>query len=319
LGLILGGVLVSAVSWRWVLFINVPIGVAVIVLAPHFITEPARRSGRLDLPGAFLSTAGLATLIYAFIRIGEGGSSIGLIIGLFVAAAAFLSLFIAVEVRSSSPLLPLRLIVDRTRGFVYLVMLSISATVFGMFFFISQYAQNDLHYSPLRTGLAFLPLTGAIFGLSRVMSRVLTRTGARLPLLCGAGLIAASLVWLSQTSPSQGYLGGIFGPLLLFGIGAGFSYLPMSATILGGVSNDDTGAASGMYQAMQQIGGSLGLAILISVAGGHGQTVALQVGAVFAGLAFIFTAVAFAGHGSQRGQRETPRQGQKGLHLRSAP
>jgi len=140
--------------------------------------------------------------------------------------------------------------------------------------------------------------------LSRVMSGILTKTGARLPLLCGGALIAVSLVWLSQTSPSQGYLGGIFGPLLLFGIGAGFSYLPMSATILGGVSNDDTGAASGMYQAMQQIGGSLGLAILISVAGSHGQGTALEVGAVFAVLAVIFTALAFAGRTGHLGQQE---------------
>jgi EmrB/QacA subfamily drug resistance transporter len=317
LGLILGGVLVSGVSWRWVLFINVPIGVAVIVLAPRFITEPPRRAGRLDLPGALLSTAGLATLIYGFICIGKGGSALGLIVGLFVAAAVLLSLFFAVEVRSSSPLLPLHLIADRTRGFVYLVMLSISATVFGMFFFISQYAQNALHYSPLRTGLAFLPLTGAIFGLSRVMSRVLTRTGARLPLLCGTTLIAVSLIWLSRTSASQGYLRGIFGPLLLFGIGAGLSYLPMSATILGGVSNHDTGAASGMYQAMQQIGGSLGLAIMISVAGGHGQAIALEVGAAFAILAFVFTAVGFAGHGGQHEQQE-PEKDEKRPLLRSA-
>jgi EmrB/QacA subfamily drug resistance transporter len=302
LGLILGGVLTSGVSWRWVLFINVPIGLAVVVLAPRFVVEPPRRSGRLDLPGALVSTAGLAALIYGFIRIGAGGSSVAEIAGLFLAAVVLLGLFIAVEVRSSTPLLPLTLILDRRRGLIYLVLLCISAAVFGMFYFVSQYAQEGLHYSALTTGLAFLPLTITIFGLSRIMSRVVTKTGPRPPLLCGTALIAGSLLWLSQTSVSESYLGGIFGPLLLFGIGAGLSYLPMSSTILSGVSGDDYGSASGMYQAMQQIGGALGLAILVSIAGGHGDatikvlpTSALEAGAALVVLAFILTTVAFTG------------------------
>ena len=294
LGLILGGVLTAEVSWRWVLFINVPIGLAVVVLAPRFVPEPPRREGRLDLPGALLSTAGLALLIYGFIRIGEGGSSVEIITGLFAAAVALLSLFVVVEARSSTPLMPLHLILDRTRGLVYLVMLSISAVVFGMFFFISQYAQTGLHYSALRTGLAFLPLTVAIFPLSRIMPRVLARTGPRLPLFCGTALIAINLAWLSRTSVSQGYLGGLFGPLLLFGIGIGLSYVPMGATILKGVDRDDSGSASGIYPAMQQVGGSVGLAILVSIAAGHGQSAALEGAAGFAVLAFVLTALALS-------------------------
>jgi EmrB/QacA subfamily drug resistance transporter len=300
LGLILGGVLTAEVSWRWVLFINVPIGLAVVVLAPRFVPEPPRRKGRLDLRGGLLSTAGLALLIYGFIRIGEGSSSIEIITGLFTAAVTLLSLFVVVEARSSTPLMPLHLILDRTRGLVYLVMLSISAVVFGMFFFISQYAQTGLHYSALRAGLAFLPLTVAVFALSRVMPRVLARTGPRLPLLCGAALIAISLAWLSQTSVSHGYLGGLFGPLLLFGIGIGLSYVPMGATILKGVDRDDSGSASGIYQAMQQVGGSVGLAILVSIAAGHGQSAALEGAAGFAVLAFVLTAVALSGRAAHR-------------------
>jgi MFS family permease len=169
LGLILGGVLTSGASWRWVLFINVPIGLAVMVLAPRFVPEPPRREGRLDLTGGLLSTAGLASLIYGFILIGEGAASAAAVAGLFAAAVVLLAVFFVVEARSSSPLMPLHLVLHRTRGLVYLVMLSVSAVVFGMFFFISQYAQNDLHYSALRTGLAFLPLTIAIFGFSRIM------------------------------------------------------------------------------------------------------------------------------------------------------
>lgn len=294
LGLILGGAL-TELSWRWVLFINVPIGLAIILLAPRYVIELPRKNGHLDLPGALLSTAGLTALIYGFIRIGQGGASTGLIAGLFAIAAALLSLFIAWEARSSSPLMPLRLILNRTRGLTYLVMLAISGAVFGMFFFISQYAQNGLHYSALRTGLAFLPLTIAVFALNRVMPKVIAKIGARLPLLCGTACIAIGLVWLALTPTSTGYLAGLFGPLLLFGIGVGLSYLPMSSTILSGVDRDDSGSASGIYQAMQQIGGSVGLAILVSIRVGHTQATALETAAVFAALAFVLTVAATTG------------------------
>jgi EmrB/QacA subfamily drug resistance transporter len=292
LGLILGGVLTSGASWRWVLFINVPIGLAVVVLATRFVPEPPRHDGRLDISGGLLSTAGLAALIYCFIWIAEGHSSAGPITGLFVAAAVLLAAFVVVEVRRSSPLLPIHLVTDRTRGLVYLALLAVSAAVFAMLFFISQYAQNVLHYSALRTGVAFLPLTIAIFLFSRIMPKVLARTGPRIPLLCGPALMAASMAWLSQVAPSQGYVNGLLGPFLLFGIGAGVSYVPMSATILQGVDRGDTGAASGTYQAMQQIGGSVGLAILVTVAASHGQAAALEGAAGFAALAVVLAALA---------------------------
>ncbi|HET7014177.1 MAG TPA: MFS transporter [Streptosporangiaceae bacterium] len=292
LGLILGGVLVSGASWRWVLFINVPIGLVVVLLAPRFVPEPPSHEGRLDLAGGLLSTAGLALLIYGFIWIAEGGSNAAIMAGLFAAAAILLALFVTVEARRSSPVMPLGLVLDRTRGPVYLALLSISAAVFAMLFFISQFAQNDLHYSALRTGLAFLPLTIAIFVFSRIMPSVLARTGPRIPLLCGPALMAASMAWLSQVSPSQGYLDGLLGPFLLFGIGAGVSYVPMSATILSGVDRSETGAASGLYQAMQQIGGSVGLAVLVTVAASHGRPAALEGAAGFAALAVVLAAVA---------------------------
>jgi EmrB/QacA subfamily drug resistance transporter len=302
LGLILGGALTEA-SWRWVLFINVPIGLAIILLAPRYITELPRKEGQLDLPGALLSTAGLTALIYGFIRIGQGGASTGLLIGLFAAAVVLLALFIVVEARTASPLMPLHLIVNRARGLTYLVMFGISAAVFGMFFFISQYAQNGLHYSALVTGLAFLPLTVTVFALSRVMPKVLGKTGPRLPLLCGTAAIAISLVWEARTPAGEGYLAGLFGPLLLFGIGVGLSYLPMSSTILSGVDRDDQGSASGIYQAMQQIGGSVGLAVLVSIRVGHSQATALETAAVFAAVAFVLTWAATAGL-KQRRQAE---------------
>lgn len=282
LGLILGGALTTGASWRWVLFVNVPIGLAVIIAAPRFVAEPPRRPARLDLPGAVLSTAAVAAISYGLIQIGEGS----LDTGLFAAGAVLLALFIAAEMRSSSPLVPGAVAADRTRALLYVVMLCLSAATFGMFFFVSQYAQNALHYSALRTGLAFLPLTAAIFLLSRLMPRVLARTGPRLPLLCGTALVAGSLLWLAQTSADQGYLGGLFGPLLLFGVGSGCCYVPMSAGILAGVGQENSGSASGIYQAMQQIGGSVGVATLVSVASGPGRSAALAAGGLFGVLAF---------------------------------
>ena len=295
LGLILGGLLVSGASWRWVLFINVPIGVAAVLLAPRFVPEPPRHEGRLDLPGGLLSTAGLALLIYCFIWIAGGGSNAGVMAGLFVGAAALLTLFVVVEVRRATPLVPLGLVLDRTRGLVYLALLCISAAVFAMLFFISQFMQNAMHYSALRTGLAFLPLTTAVFIFSRVMPKVLAKIGPRIPLLVGPALMVASMAWLSQVTPAQGYLAGLLGPFLLFGIGAGVSYVPMSATILRGVDRDESGAASGVYQTMQQVGGSVGLAILVTVAASHGQPAALEGAAGFAALAVVLAALATIG------------------------
>ncbi|MGI8751123.1 MAG: MFS transporter [Acidimicrobiales bacterium] len=292
LGLIRGGALTSWASWRWVLFINVPIGLAIIVLAPRFVAEPPRRAGRLDLPGALLSTAGLAALIYGFIRVAGHAAGTTVTAGLFAAAVVALGAFVAVEARSPSPLVPLHLVVNRTRGLAYLVMMLLPAAMFGMFFFISQYAERGLGYSPLRTGLAFLPLTGAIFVLSRIMPRVLARVGPRPLLVSGLILITVGLAWLSQTSVSQGYLGGIFGPLMLFGLGAGTCFLPLSATILTGVARDDSGSASGMLQAMQQIGGSVGLAVLVGVAAGRGQGAALATAATFTAVALVLAVVA---------------------------
>lgn len=304
LGLILGGVLVSGASWRWVLFINIPIGLIAALLAPRFVPEPPRHDGRLDLLGGVLSTAGLALLIYCFIWIADGGSNAGIMAGLFAGSAVLLALFVVVELRQASPVMPLHLVLDRTRGAVYLALLCISAAVFAMLFFVSQFAQNAMHYSALRTGLAFLPLTTAVFIFARVMPKVLAKIGPRIPLLCGPALMVASMAWLSQVSASQGYVGGLLGPFLLFGIGAGVSYVPMSATILRGVDRDETGAASGVYQTMQQVGGSVGLAILVTVAATHGEPAALEGAAGFAALAVILAAVATIRRGSPARQQE---------------
>ena len=281
LGLILGGALTSWVSWRWVLFINVPIGVAIIALAPRYVPEPARNGGRLDLAGATLVTGGLAGLIYGFIRLAEHGSR-GVTATVFGFSVVLLWAFVRVERRQSQPLLPMHLVTDRLRGPAYLTMMMIPAVMYGVFFFVSQYLEGALHFSALQSGFAFLPLTGIIFASSRITPRLIARVGARPILLLGLATLTVASVWIAQATPASGYFGGLFGPLALFGLGAGCCFLPLSVTILSGVARDDAGAASGMLQTMQQTGAALGVAVLTSVAASHGRSAAMMTGAGFA-------------------------------------
>jgi EmrB/QacA subfamily drug resistance transporter len=286
LGLVLGGALTSWVSWRWVLFINVPIGIAIIALAPRFVPEPPRNGGRLDVAGAALVTSGLAGVIYAFIRLAERGSA-GITVASFVAGATLLAAFVLVERRRAEPLMPMRLLTDRLRGPAYLNMLLVPAVMYGIFFFISQYLEDDLHYSAIRAGFAFLPLTGLIFASSRVTPRLVARVGVRPILIFGLATLTVAALWISRATPSHGYFPGVFGPLLLFGIGAGSCFLPLSVTILSRVPREDAGAASGMLQTMQQTGAALGVAALSSVAASHGRSDALLTGAGIIAVALV--------------------------------
>jgi EmrB/QacA subfamily drug resistance transporter len=290
LGLVLGGALTSWVSWRWVLFINVPIGIAIIALAPRFVPEPPRNGGRLDLAGAALVTSGLTGVIYAFIRLAERGTA-GVTIGSAVAGVVLLAAFVVVEQHRSQPLMPMRLLTDRLRGPAYLSILLVPAVMYGVFFFISQYLEADLHFSAIKAGLAFLPLTGLIFASSRITPRLVGRIGARPILLFGLATLTVATLWISQATPSEGYLTGLLGPLILFGIGAGSCFLPLSVTILTGVPAGDAGAASGMLQTMQQTGAAVGVAALSSVAVSYGRSDAFLVGAGIIVVAFLVALV----------------------------
>ena len=171
LGLILGGLLTAWASWRWVLFINVPIGIAVVALAPHFIRESERRAGRFDLAGALTSTIGMVSLVYGFIRAASSGWGDDVCRLALAIAVVFLALFLSVEARIREPIVPLHLFANRNRASAYLSMLLLPATMFGMFFFLSQFVQDVLGFSPIKAGLAFLPLTLAIFTSSRIVPR----------------------------------------------------------------------------------------------------------------------------------------------------
>ncbi|MFC1412426.1 MFS transporter [Streptacidiphilus sp. N1-12] len=264
-GMILGGLLTSYFSWRSVMFINVPFGLAIVLLAPRLIREPERHPSRLDLGGAITATLGTSGLVYAFIRAATAGWSAPSTLGCFAAAVLLLAGFVLWEARAAKPLLPLHLLTDRVRAGGYLTMLLLPASMFGMFFFVTQYLQNVLGYSPLRTGFAFLPLALLIFVGARLAPRLVPRYGTRPFLYGGPVLLLTGLLLLTRISAHTGYAGGILPSMVLFGTGAGFTMVPLSITILSGVRPEESGAASGTLQTMQQAGGALGTAVLLTV------------------------------------------------------
>ncbi|MGI8881801.1 MAG: MFS transporter [Jatrophihabitans sp.] len=266
-GLIAGGMLTQWVSWRWVFFVNVPIGIALVMAARLVLTETPRRPGHFDLTGALTSTLGMTSLVYGFVRAATHGWTSTETVGAFAFGVLMLGSFIAVEQRAQAPITPLRLFTDRTRVSSYLVRLLLIAGMFGMFFFLTQFLQDVLGYSALKTGLAFLPLTAMLFAASQLSARVLSeRVDPKRLMVGGLILSTVGLWWIAQLSESSNYL-SLLGPLVLFGTGNGLAFVPLTTASLTGVEPEDAGAASGLVNVMQQVGGSLGLAILVTVFG----------------------------------------------------
>jgi EmrB/QacA subfamily drug resistance transporter len=267
IGLLAGGMLTEWLDWRWVLFVNVPIGVLIAVLAPMYISESERHPGRFDLAGALTSTAGMASLVYGFIRAAEEGWRDGLAIGSFAAAVVLLLAFGYIESRAREPITPLRMFADRNRSGTYVIMLSLAAAMFGMFFFIVLFVQNVLRYTPIEAGLAFLPVTVAIVTGAGLSQRFLPVLGPKPFMLGGSTLVALGLAWQTLISPDSSYVSGVLGPMLLFGFGMGLNFVTLTLTAVSGVAPHEAGAASGLLNATQQVGGSLGLSILTTVFG----------------------------------------------------
>jgi EmrB/QacA subfamily drug resistance transporter len=285
LGLLVGGALTEWGSWRWVLFINVPFGLAVAVLAPRFVAEPPRHPGALDVPGGITATAGSTGLVYGLIRAAERGWGDRITIGAVALSAILLGAFLAIEARTARPLVPLRLFADRNRAGGYLIMLLTPAAMLGVFFFLTQFLQDVLGFSPLRAGLSFLPLAVALFTVTRLIPRLLPRFGARRLVVTGMLLLTAGLIWLSQVSAHSGYAAAILAPMVLFGLGAGLGASPLNVLIMSAVPPRDAGAASGALQTAQQIGGGLGLAILVTAT--HTVDAAFTAAAVFTAAAAL--------------------------------
>jgi len=265
LGLVLGGMLTDWVSWRWSLFLNVPLGLSLVALAPRHLPETARVTGRFDLTGALTSTIGMSSLVYAFVRAGEEGWGDGVTLAAFSVALTLLAAFVATELRAEQPITPMRLFASRERSGAYAARVLMVGAVFSMFFFLTQYLQNVHGYDPLRSGLAFLPQTVMIMCSVRFVPRL----AARLPastLTAGALAIAAlSMAWLSRVSATTAYFPGVAVPLLGLGVGIGTAFIGLTAAGVAGVEPRDAGAASGLVNAAHQLGGSLGLGVMVAV------------------------------------------------------
>jgi EmrB/QacA subfamily drug resistance transporter len=267
IGLIAGGILVEWASWRWVMFVNVPIGLAVFAGAAWALNETPRQRGRFDLPGAIASTVGATSLVYGFVRAASDGWSNAGTIGALVFGVVMLGAFVLNEHRAAEPITPLSLFANRTRSGAYLARLLLYAGMIGMFFFLTQFMQDVLHYSPLQTGLGFLPIPITLFTSSQLSARVLVeRFGDRRVMLVGVTLSTLSMVWLTQLSESSGYL-SVLGPLILLGAGNGMAFVPLTSAGLHAVEAKLAGAASGLINVAQQVGASVGLAVLVTVFG----------------------------------------------------
>jgi EmrB/QacA subfamily drug resistance transporter len=280
-GLIAGGLLTTYLSWRWVLFVNVPIGVIVALLAPRAIaaepheeSTPASRAitrRGFDIPGAITSTLGLAALVYGLSSAATSANGVShwgdtRVIVSLVASIVLLAAFILIEMRSKVALMPLRIFKNRNRSGAYLIMLCVGTAMFGMFFFLTIFVQTVWHYSALRTGVAYLPMVATIMVMAGASAALVPRIGARPLLLAGSAIGTGGMFWLSRINEHSTYAGGLLGPLIVTAGGLGMMFMPLTLIALSKVEDRDSGLASSLLNTGQQVGGSIGLAVLGTVA-----------------------------------------------------
>jgi EmrB/QacA subfamily drug resistance transporter len=307
IGLLLGGMLTSWLSWRWVLFVNVPIGLALASLAPLYINDSERHPGRFDFPGALSSTLGMVSLVYGFIRAADKGWTDAWTLASFAAALVLLVSFVLIEARTEQPITPLHLFRNRNRSGAYVLMLCLAAAMFGIFFFMTQFIQDILGFSPIRAGLGFLPMSLSIIVAAQIAARQQTRWGAKPFMILGTVLISVGAYWITLLDVHSTYAAGVLGPTMIFGFGMGCIFVPVMLTAVSGVAPRETGSATGLLNTTQQVGGSLGLAILVTVFATaqrneakalfphhdpnqvfvHGMTAAFQASLVFTGIALL--------------------------------
>jgi EmrB/QacA subfamily drug resistance transporter len=270
-GLLLGGVLTSYVSWRWVLFVNVPIGIVVAAAARRVLGESPRRPGPVDVAGAITGTAGIALLVYGLSRAATGPDGVShwgdaLVLASLAAAAFLLALFVLVELRSSHPLLPMRVLADRNRSGAYLIMLCIGTAMFGLFFFLTLFSQTVLGYSAVRSGISYLPFTAGIVAAAGLASRLMARIGPRPLILAGTAAAAGGMFWFSRLTEHATYPGQLLGPMLVTSSGLGLLFVPLALVALHNVAEQHAGVAASLLNTGQQVGGAIGLAALGTIA-----------------------------------------------------
>ena len=269
-GVLAGGMLTEWAGWEWVLFVNVPIGVAAALAAPRLLPESrdADRERAFDVTGAVSVTAGLALLVYTLVDANDAGWASTQTLLLGALSVVLLAVFLAVERRTGHPLMPFSIFRLRTLRGANVVGLLIGMALFSMFFFLSLYMQQVLGYDALKTGLAYLPLALSIIVSAGLASALVTRLGFKPTLIAGLVLIAGGLIWFGQVSPDGTYVGDVLFPSLLAAVGLGFAFVPVTIAAVTGTRPDEAGLASGLINTSQQVGGALGLAVLAAVANG---------------------------------------------------
>ncbi len=267
-GLLLGGVLTDLASWRWIFFVDVPVGVALVVATVRFVPESRSKLAHrtLDLPGAVSVTAGLVVLVFAIVKSHSYGWGSPRTIGLLAAGVVLLAGFLALERRSPAPLMRLSIFRVPSLAVADLTLLLVSAAVFGTFFFVSLYLQQILGYRPLSAGAAFLPLSAGIATGATVARKLVPRIGVRVVPVIGLALATAGMVLLSQIPVHGRYVSDLLPGILTLGLGMGLTFVPITLAGTSEVSREDAGLASGLLNTAQQVGGSIGLAILSTLA-----------------------------------------------------
>src|SRR6266498_1741689 len=304
-GVLLGGVLTDALSWEWIFFVNVPVGIAAFVLAPLLLSE-SRDAGvkRFDVPGAVLVTSGLSSLVYAITQAGQQGWLAGETIAFFATAIVLLVGFVAWELRHPEPLMRFGIFQTKTVTGANVAGFIMGTAMFSMFLMLTLYMQQVLGYSAMKTGVAYLAVAGTAIVWSAVAAQLVTRVGVKPVLVTGMTTLTAGLVYFTQVSVGGSYVSELLPGFLLIGLGIGFSFVPISIAALAGVQPAEAGLASGLINTSQQIGGALGIAALSTIATSQtadavasgtalpaalvdGFTTAFLVGAGIAGLGIV--------------------------------
>jgi EmrB/QacA subfamily drug resistance transporter len=266
-GVLLGGILTDLLSWEWIFFINVPVGLAAVALTPMLLAESRDTGVRsFDAPGAVLVTSGMVTLVYTITQANQYGWGSLETIGLFSLAGVLLAAFAAWEARVKEPLMPFSIFRIRTVAAANISGLILGTVSFSMFLMLTLYMQQVLGYSPLKTGLAYLAVAGTAIIWSTVAAQLVTRIGVKPVIVAGMAFLTAGLVYFTQVSVGGSYVGDLLPGFLLIAVGLGFSFVPISIAALAGVQASEAGLASGLFNTSQQIGGALGIAALSAIA-----------------------------------------------------
>jgi EmrB/QacA subfamily drug resistance transporter len=266
-GVLLGGILTDALSWEWIFYINVPVGLAAVALTPMLLAESRDTQMRsFDVPGAVLVTSGMVTLVYAITQANQFGWGSVETIGLFTIAGVLLAAFTAWEARAKEPLMPFSLFRIRTVAAANISGLILGTVSFSMFLMLTLYMQQVLSYSPMKTGVAYLAVAGTAIVWSTVAAQLVTRVGVKPVIVAGMAFLTAGLFYFTQVSVGGSYVGDLLPGFLLIAVGLGFSFVPISIAALAGVQASEAGLASGLFNTSQQIGGALGIAALSAIA-----------------------------------------------------